>query len=258
MKSQIVILASTRAARPNRSAFKDMMRYAVLGFIITLSGCTSVQVTPKSIRNVNGRAVEQADALKRWGEAVSICNEFLSSDYRKTLPKGDMVLEASGMTFISADARLPVRIRCGVAGDLLIPFHMIAQERSDGFVVGALPPREHRELDNSFFKHRSGSWQENYQMAGLILHEVTHSHFKLGTVSFPKTVRYYAEAVFLFRYRSHSMERLPFQTSSEFSAFVQAHFSQQKEEAQTHPLSQLWCPSKEKLAFLAWDARVLP
>ena len=212
---------------------------AVLGFIIALSGCASVQVTPKSIGNIEGRAVEQADALKRWGEAVLICNEFLASKYRKTLPKGEMVLEASGMTFISANACLPVHIRCGVAGDLLIPFNMIAQERSDGFVVGALPPREHRELDNSFFKHRSGSWQQNYQMAGLILHEVTHSHFKMGTVSFPKTVRYYAESIFLLRYRSHSMEVLPFHTSSEFSAFLHAHFSKQKEEEQAHPAELL-------------------
>jgi hypothetical protein len=42
-------------------------------------------------------------------------------------------------------------------------------------------------------------------------------------VSFPKTVAYYAEAVFLFRYENHSMERLAFQISREVGQFIQSH-----------------------------------
>jgi hypothetical protein len=37
--------------------------------------------------------------------------------------------------------------------------------------------------------------------------------------------------IFLFRYRSHSMEILPFRTSGEFSAFVNAHFEKQKDKS---------------------------
>lgn len=204
-----------------------MKKYALLGFIIAFSGCTSVLVSPKSISDLEGRSVEQAEALERWDAAIRICNYFLSSDFRKTLPKGEMLLDSGGMTFVTADTRLPVRIRCCVAGDLLIPFRMIAQERSDGFVVGAVSPRKDREIDNSFFKYPSGIWQQNQLIAGLILHEVTHSYFRTGTVSFAKTVRYYAESIFLLRYRSHTMEVLPFRTSSEFSAFVQAHLKKE-------------------------------
>lgn len=207
-----------------------MTKLALLGLIITLSGCTSVLVTPKAVSHIEGRSVEKAEVLKRWDEAVRICNDFLASDFRKTLPEGRMVLEEGGMTFVTADARLPIRIRCCVAGDLLIPFKMIAQERSDGFVVGSLPPRQNREIDNSLFKELSGSWQANHQIAGVILHEVTHTHLKTGTVSFSKTVKYYAESIFLFRYRSHSMEILPYRTSSEFSAFLKDHFEKRAHE----------------------------
>ncbi len=165
-----------------------------------------------------------------WKEAVSISNEFLASEYRKTLPQGEISLDENGMVFVSDRVRLPIRIRCSSSGDLLIPFKMVAQERSDGFVVGSVPPHRHREIDNTFFKHISGSPQQNYQLAGLILHEISHVHFRLGTVSVPKTVLYYCEAIFLLRYRSHSMEILPFRTSREFNAFVKAHFEKQKEQ----------------------------
>ena len=41
-----------------------------------------------------------------------------------------------------------------------------------------------------------------------------------GTVSLTKGFLYYAEAIFLLRYRNHSMERLPYQTSAEFEDFI--------------------------------------
>ncbi len=60
----------------------------------------------------------------------------------------------------------------------------------------------------------------NAEIASLTLHELTHTYYRCGTVSFEKGVMYYLEAVFLFRYRNHSMERLPFQTSAEFMEFL--------------------------------------
>lgn len=197
---------------------------------MVFSGCASVSVSPRSINQITARPDERAAMLKTWNEAVWICNEFLGSEHRKTLPAGKIVLEDEEMAFLTDGVRIPIRIRCSAAGDLLIPFKMIAQERADGFVVGALPPRQHRELDNTFFKHLSGRPKENYLVADMILHELTHMYFKLGTVSLSKTVGYYLEAVFLFRYRSHSMEIIPYRTTAEFDAFVRAHFENQKSE----------------------------
>jgi hypothetical protein len=57
-------------------------------------------------------------------------------------------------------------------------------------------------------------------MASTILHELTHSYYHLGTVDFFRGASYYAEAIFLLRYRNHSQERLPYLTSKEFSAFM--------------------------------------
>ena len=212
------------------------VRYALLAILIVgFSGCVSVRVTPESIKAVATRTEERADALKRWNEAVRICNEFLNSSHRKTLPKGEILLAEDGMTFVSNGTRLPIHVRCCAAGDLLIPFKMVAQERSDGFVVGFLSPKTNREIDNSFFKHLSGGRQKNHEMAGLILHELTHSFLKTGTVSVSKTVRYYAESVFLFRYHKHSMEALPFATSAEFHAFVAVHFQEQEKRRLPQP-----------------------
>jgi hypothetical protein len=203
-----------------------MKRIAALLVLVVLSGCASVQVTPASISGIRGRDEERAEALKTWLEAVWISNEFLASEYRKTLPQGTITLEEDGMAFVSDGARSPIRIKCSTAGDLLVPFKMMAQERSDGFVVGSLPPHQHREIDNTLFKHFSGSKNMNHHLAGLILHELAHIHFRLGTVSVPKTMLYYCEAIFLFRYRSHSMEIIPFRVSREFSEFVRAHSSE--------------------------------
>ncbi len=185
-------------------------------------------LTPQSVSHVHGRSEEGEQAVARWQEAVVICNDFLESDFRKTLPKGEIVWTDRGMSFVSGEKTVPIVIRCCAAGDLLIPFKMAAQERSDGFVVGSLPPHRNRELDNSFFKHSSTQARPSYRLAELILHELTHTYFHQGTVSLPKTIAYYAEAIFLFRYRTHSMEILPYRTSHEVSAFVKDHFERQR------------------------------
>jgi hypothetical protein len=202
--------------------------FLLLLLILALGGCASVPVTPRSIAAVPDRAGDRDAALRNLRAAVAIANEFLASDFRKTLPAGELVLADDGLTFVTAERRLPVDIRCTSAGDLLIPFKMAAQERADGFVVGSVTPHEHRAIDNSLFRRRSGAPVRDFEVAQLILHELTHEYFRLGTVSLPKTVAYYAEAVLLFRYRTHSMERLPFQTTAEFRAFVRDHFARQQ------------------------------
>jgi hypothetical protein len=212
-----------------KNPMKFLLHCLALAIVaLFFSGCASVPVTPNSIEKVKGRDVEKADALTRWNEAVLICNAFLHSTFRKTLPEGETVLDGNGMTFVTATGRLPIHVRCCSAGDLLIPFNMVAQERSDGFVVGKVQPKKNRELDNTLFNNLSEKALKDYQISGLVLHELTHTYFRQGTVSFSKTIAYYAEAIFLFRYRSHSMEKQAFQTSNEFRAFVKARVDAQK------------------------------
>ena len=153
----------------------------------------------------------------------SIANDFLHSDFRKTLPNGTLFLGDDGIVFSTSGDVVPLKIKCSFAGDILIPFGMAAQERSWGFVVGTVPPGESRVLDNSLFTGPSGRLLENFEIAGMLLHELSHTYFRTGTVSFWNGLRYYGESIFLLRYRNHSMERLPFRTSSEFEAFVVDH-----------------------------------
>jgi hypothetical protein len=203
---------------------KTVCAFLVLWFF---GGCSSVYINPKSIAAVHERDPERNRAQVRLREAVAIANDFLVSDVRKTLPSGSLRLGDDGIVFSTAKDELAFRIKCSFSGDILIPFGMAAQERSWGFVVGTVPPRESRVLDNSLFKVPSGRILENCEIAGIILHELTHTYFRAGTVSFGKALQYYGESIFLLRYRSHTMERLPFRTSSEFEAFVVDHMKRQ-------------------------------
>lgn len=220
--------ASLLSGAPDSPVFNPlwiMKRIALLVFIAFITGCASVHVTPRTIREVPGRQKDAGVALASLAQAVAIANEFLKSDFRKTLPAGRLTLSDTGIVFKTKDRDLPLDIRCCPAGDILIPFHMVAQERASGFVVGLVKPRQHRVIDNSLFLQTNGERLPDYAIAELILHELTHCYYRLGTVSLARGIRYYAEAIFLFRYRNHSMERLPFRTSSEFEAFVVDQFS---------------------------------
>ena len=153
-------------------------------------------ITPKTIAAVRTRDSERDRSQQVLHEAVLIANGFLCSKYRKTLPPGGLRLTDDGMTFVTAGAEQPLRIKCSVAGDILIPLHFAAWERSWGFVVGYVPPRQSRAIDNSLFKDSSGRALANYQVTRTILHELTHSYHKVGTVSFGKGVMYYMEGGF--------------------------------------------------------------
>ena len=70
-------------------------------------------------------------------------------------------------------------------------------------------PLRHETMDRG---NEAVQWCNEFQL--------THSWCRAGTVSFTKSVAYYAECVFLFRYSNHSMERLANKTSGEFADFV--------------------------------------
>ena len=206
------------------------MRLAFLIALLAASllpGCASVPLTRDQVMLYATADNHGEESLRRWQEAVSICNGFLHSSFRKTLPSGEIRFTDDGMEFVSPPSVQPCRVRCTTWGDLLVHFGYSAQERSDGFVVGRVGPIRDRRFGNSFFLNSDGTPLSNVAIAGMILHELTHSYYHVGMVAFGVGFRYYAESILLLRYRHHSMERLPFETSGEFESFVQANIDQQ-------------------------------
>lgn len=163
---------------------------------------------------------------------MRLANDFLESSFRETLPRGYLELKDSGMVFVSESGEQPIQVRCTSWGDFVVAANLAAQERSNGFVVGLVHPKESRLIDNSFFKNLDGQPLSSAGMAELTLHELTHACYKTGTVSLGKAVRYYAESIFLVRYRNHSMEQLAFQTTEEFREFLS--YSQAKDFKAAH------------------------
>ena len=158
--------------------------------VTLLVGCSSVPVTPASISALPNRIEDREAAARCLHEAVQISNAFLASSFNESLPNGQMTLSDDGIIFSGGGDAFPFTITCSVAGDILIPFRMAAQERACGFVVGSVRPHEHREIDNSLFRHTSGEVLPNHLVAGTLLHELAHCCHKVGTVSPTKTVRY--------------------------------------------------------------------
>lgn len=202
---------------------KRCRRLGIAGLVmLAFAGCAGVPVTPTKLEAHAQTDAEAGRALHMWSSAVELANLFLASEFRQTLPPGKISLDADGMRFTSASATMPIRVRCTTFGDLLVKFNFPAQERSWGFIVGRTPGGADRLTSNSLFRHRSGEALGNIAMADIILHELTHMHLKSGLDDPLLFIRYYAEAILLWRYRDHSMERMPFKTTSEYYAFIKA------------------------------------
>ena len=116
----------------------------LLLLLLLLAGCASVRVTPAKLAASAVQGAQQSEALSdlaRWQKAVGLCNAFLDSPYRRTLPKGRVRLTPEGMEFVLGRTNLPVRVKCTRGGDLVVRISkLLAQERSDGFAVGLTPP----------------------------------------------------------------------------------------------------------------------
>lgn len=163
---------------------------------------------------------EIESATLRWGQAIELANAFLASPWRRTLPAGKFLMKDEGMVFRSEAGDWPTRVRVTKTGDLLARMGFIAQERSDGFVVGRTPPRRDAAVDNTFLRHLNGKPSSSRSIASLILHETTHGVFREGAVGFWPAVRYYGEAAFTWRYRTLTGERKAYATSEEFGVFA--------------------------------------
>ena len=187
-----------------------------------LGGCVAVPVTPAGLQGSRADPALAQSELATWSQAVYLCNEFLKSDQRHTLPAGSIAMDERGMVYSYPGGTIKMAIKCTTFGDLVVRFKFVAQERSWGFVVGRTKPGVNRVTDNSLFRRPNGDFVPNIEVAGLILHELTHIYSGSGLSNPWDVFRYYAEACLLFRYRNHSMEKLPFKTSAEFYSYIEA------------------------------------
>ena len=181
-----------------------------------LAACVSQPITPAVLR---GLGAEGEQAAERLEHAVVIANAFLGSDARRTLPPGRLEWRGDRLAFVHPEGEVVVDIRRTTFGDLVESFGFEAQERSDGFVVGARGEGDPR-LANSLFVSSFGGPKDVRWIAELILHELTHTYCGDGTVSLCGTLAYYAEAIFLLRYDDHSAERRPYATTAEFTGWA--------------------------------------
>ena len=191
-------------------------RAAAASLALAAAGCTAV-LTPTEIARAKAPQGVRDQSLETWRAAVAVMNDFLASDYRRTLPPGRFELdERDGMRFVTDLGTWPIEVHCNGWGDLCLLTGFAAQEREYGFVVGESEPERDRLVDNSFFSYDDGARKEARTVAELILHETTHVVWRRGTVGFWNGFAYYMEAIFLFRTNDHSAERRPHATGEEF------------------------------------------
>lgn len=196
------------------------MRLHVL-LLVLASGCRSVDVTPASLAAADVPAEESAALMATWEEGLDLANEFLVSDFRLTLPTGRYELaHEDGMRFATEHGTWPVEVRSTTWGDICVRIGFIAQERTRGFIVGKRDPDRDPVADNSLFRDSGGNPASAAYVASLVLHETTHSVYRHGTIGFGKSVLYYLETIFLFRYETHSGERRANATTHEFQLWT--------------------------------------
>lgn len=197
-------------------------RLAATLAVFFCAACTAV-VTPEGIARAGIPQEVRDESLKTWRAAIAAMNEFLASDFRRTLPPGRFELdERDGMRFVTGQGTWPIEVHCNWWGDLCLFTGFTAQEREYGFVVGEVDPERDRLVDNSFFSYNDASRKEARTVAELILHETTHVVWRQGTVGFWNGFAYYLEAIFLFRTNDHSAERRPHATGEEFWMYCMA------------------------------------
>ena len=197
-------------------------RVTLAALALSAAGCTTV-ITPEEVARAEAPQEVREQSLATWRAAIAVMNEFLASDFRRTLPPGRFELdERDGMRFVTDQGTWPIEVHCNWWGDLCLFTGFAAQEREYGFVVGEADPERDRLVDNSFFCFGDATRKDARWVAELILHETTHVVWRRGTVGFWNGFAYYLEAIFLFRTNDHSAERRPHATGEEFMMYCLA------------------------------------
>ena len=196
-------------------------RIHLAGLTLTLLivACSSPPITPAALRELAPEDPRAEQALELWRQGIELANGFLASEHRTILAPGRIELDETGMRYVTADDVQPIEVRQTTWGSICLTFGFDAQERSWGFVVGGRGEGD-ALYANSLFLDAGDDWRHPALVASLVLHELTHTVEGVGTVGFWKGFAYYMEAIFLFRYRNHSDERLPYATTEEFLNWV--------------------------------------
>jgi hypothetical protein len=208
---------------PATSRARRLALGPIVAAALAAASCGTVEITPQEIARADAPEPVRSGSIETWRDAVVVMNDFLASDFRRTLPPGRFELDdAAGMRFVTDLGTWPIAVRCNWWGDLCLATGFTAQEREYGFVVGETDPERDRRVDNSFFCHDDASRKDARTVAHLTLHETTHVVWRRGTVGFWNGVAYYLEAIFLFRTNDHSAERRPRATGEEFAMYCMA------------------------------------
>ncbi len=205
----------------SRSRIDAFMAVASVLFLLVsaLSGCVSVRVTPEAIQASGASSEVRAHVESVWREAVGILNDFLSSPYNLSLPRGRYVLDyREGLRFETEQGVWPITVTCDWLGDLIHHLGGQAASMSRGFVVpGTHGPTGDRTIDNTLFQRMNGEWKPAHRVASVTVHETGHLVHGRGIL---KNVGYACEVIFLFRRSSNSAETRPRSISVEFQVYL--------------------------------------
>lgn len=216
-----------------------MIRWLLFGSLLIGpllgSGCTSVEVTPAAIVRLPAETVDRDGCLVRWRQAVAIANAFLDSRASRELPRGQIALDDQGMRFLADNGRLiPLRVRNTGFGSVVVQVAdgSLAQERSDGFVVGTAGEWATESLlHHTFFYYPQSLAPERRPlepdiMALLIVHELTHIVHRVGTVGTWPALRFYWRLLWGgFENTGHPAEEVPRRTNEDFQRWRQRTFA---------------------------------
>jgi len=202
--------------RPSELVLSASFATVGLVFVFSAVGCESVEVTPSRLESIADPDGLGDAALASWKEAVELMNDFLASDFNRSLPRGKYRFNDDVLEFAADGVVRPHHIRCSTWGDIVLFFGGKAQAVKDGIYVGARTGERNRVIDNSLFFRGDGSLRTPKSLAVSILHETAHIVHRCGSIGVWNTLLYGLEAVFLLRAASHSAERRPRATSSEF------------------------------------------
>jgi hypothetical protein len=83
-----------------------------------------VEITPASISASDADETTTAGALQLCTDALALSNAYMASDFRHSLPRDRIEMdETDGMTFVSGDTRLSIRVCSSMLGRLAVWLH---------------------------------------------------------------------------------------------------------------------------------------
>ena len=57
-------------------------------FALAAASCGTVELTPQEIARADAPEPVRGDSIRTWRDAIVVMNDYLASDFRRTLPPG--------------------------------------------------------------------------------------------------------------------------------------------------------------------------